>query len=907
VVRPDDKTTVSGGGDLPEVGGYKLIKQIGFGGAGRVFEARDDALGRTVAIKVLHPQVAADKTNVERFLREARAMANVRSPHVAAVYGVGKHQKTPYIVMEFFEGQNLEQRLKKDKRIPVDEALVYARDCALALKAGDDAGIVHRDVKPANIVVKNGRAVLTDFGLARPMDGSANMTVEGQIAGTATFMAPDRITGQGDDLRADIYSLGATLYCLLCGRPPFEKANPIDVIAAHLNEEPTPLTERVKGLSPRVADVVKRMMAKSPNQRQQNYDDLIEQLEDLLAGDGAVDEGLVDENTEVLGVGTQDIQGPAISELPDAPDMADANDPFGAAATPDSQVGMPTGVMGTLKQMGVVDICHMLEMGRKDAVIELNADGGFTGELCFRDGQVVFCTWGNLEGEEAFYDICRRKEGFFRIHYGRRSDKTNIHGNNQGLMLEAMRRLDESSRAMPSAPGKDAASSRAMATPSDFGPPVLERPDITVPEGDPIFSEDDGPELPPQPPSSPFGVPPTGGAAAGLPAPPPPPSSPRPIKAGAPVGLAKHKEPAPPVRSYPAPPQTPAPVDVAPPAASYDAPPKPATKPAPVPASPAPMDAPTMPTEALVESEDDGPAMPPQNDTMLWDASQEQAMREATGKPAPKPGLGDMLSDAWNDEVLPWLRGVSARNDAFAGRLESDPRFAVVGKAVRGRPWFLPVVGVGLVLASVLFVALIFAAVSGGGASDDATIARIDAGEANAVLAEIDEIAEHERTGLHHLMRGHALARLLRSEEAITAYRAAQRLGAGDSRSIDVAVGMLDQPEPTAASAFLIDLDSAAVTDKLLAQIRDRSWARRHNALYVLEERGEADSIDFEALAVQDLLEGPTCKHRRLGLLDLRKVGRTEAARDAFTKALALKDSDNACMRNDLEQMAGNR
>src|SRR5690606_23959380 len=193
---------------------------IGHGGAGRVFAARDEALGRTVAIKVLHPQVANDPKNVERFLREARAMATISSPHVASIYQVGQHRKVPFIVMEYLEGQNLEQRLQKDGRIPVAEALTYVRDCGLALKAADAAGLVHRDVKPANILVIDGRAKLTDFGTARPVDGSADMTVEGQIAGTATFMAPERVTGKGDDKRADIYSLGATLYCLIAGEPP---------------------------------------------------------------------------------------------------------------------------------------------------------------------------------------------------------------------------------------------------------------------------------------------------------------------------------------------------------------------------------------------------------------------------------------------------------------------------------------------------------------------------------------------------------------------------------------------------------------------------------------------------------------------------------------------------------------
>jgi serine/threonine-protein kinase len=310
------------------IGGYRLEKIIGTGGAGRVYAARDEALGRSVAIKLLHPQLARDAKNRERFQREARAMATVRSPHVAAVYSIGEERGMPYIVMEYFPGENLEQRLKSAGRLRVEEALVYARDCALALQAADGAGIVHRDVKPANIVVKDGRAVLTDFGLARPMDGSANMTVEGEIAGTAMFMSPDRITGQGDDRRADIYSLGATLYCLIAGRPPFESPSPMDVIAAHINEQPQPLNERAPGTSPKVAALVTRMMEKEPAARQQDYDQLIAEMTTLIDGGGEVDRGLVEEPTEVHSEEAPTPPRPSPTSAEQR--LAQANDPFGA-------------------------------------------------------------------------------------------------------------------------------------------------------------------------------------------------------------------------------------------------------------------------------------------------------------------------------------------------------------------------------------------------------------------------------------------------------------------------------------------------------------------------------------------------------------------------------------------------
>jgi eukaryotic-like serine/threonine-protein kinase len=332
-VKPDspvDKTVVATGEPPPKIGGYSIVRLIGHGGAGRVFAARDDQLGRTVAIKVLHPEVAQDPQNVERFLREARSMATISSPHVAAVYQVGQHQGATFIVMEYLEGENLEQRLKRERRVPLREALAFARDCARALEAADAAGLVHRDVKPANIVVLAGRAKLTDFGTARRLDGSADMTLEGQIAGTATFMAPERAMGQGDDRRADIYSLGATLYCLIDGQPPFVRDNPLDVIAAHLHEQPTPLHERVAGVGVGVTGLVARMMAKEPAARFQRYDELIAAFETLLAREAAAGAGEFDEPTEAFGAESATL--PPSPPPPRAPPRPRASPP--AAATP---------------------------------------------------------------------------------------------------------------------------------------------------------------------------------------------------------------------------------------------------------------------------------------------------------------------------------------------------------------------------------------------------------------------------------------------------------------------------------------------------------------------------------------------------------------------------------------------
>ncbi len=881
---PNDRTVVPSS-EAPQIGGYTVLRLLGHGGAGRVFAARDEQLGRTVAIKVLHPQVAHDPKNVERFLREARAMATISSPHVASVFQVGQHRKVPFIVMEYLEGQNLEQRLHKDKRIPVEEALIYARDCALALKAANAAGIVHRDVKPANILVIDGRAKLTDFGTARPMDGSADMTIEGQIAGTATFMAPERMMGKGDDRRADIYSLGATLYCLIEGDPPFVRQSPMDVIAAHLKEEPVPLEQKVPGVSPIVGGLVKRMMAKDPARRFQSYEELITAIEALLKGGAQSfgDAGAFDENTEVMGEG--------LATLPPAPSFegpADLNDPFGAPASSpfggapqtSSMVGEPTGVMGTLKQMSIVDICQMLEMGKKDAEIELTALDGQSGELCFLGGQVVQCVWGQQLAEEAFYTLVRRKEGFFRIHYGRRTTRQNIDVPTAFLLLEAMRRLDEQERG-------GAAPHQPIAHDDDPAPSTVKRQpggprDTTLPSGPPASLSDEPPSLPDAAgnidalfvtPPTPFGPPPTSGSTK----PPRTPAARERVPTRPPMSASR--------RTPSSPSMTPAPVEGAPPVHAAARPP------------------PSAPSSSPAFDRSDTLRLTPEDEAALRDL-------EGRGVPlsqrlerafAPVAGAARSVRDAvWSQGISPALSGANRQlADATARVLERAPSFAPLARQIRARPW-LPLLALcascfGLAFAAVALLSMAPPA--------ELSVARIERGEAALVLQEIESVPLLERTAKQELYRGHALAALARVPEALRAYRSAAKLGVTDERGLDLALRQLPEANPVEAMDLLVESPADDVTDALLERVADDSWLVRHNALIVLDERGAKDRVDLEALAIQDLLSGPTCKQRRLGLLDLQQHGKTQKARDAFKKAYALKDADNACMRADLEDM----
>jgi serine/threonine protein kinase len=264
-------------------GGYPVMRVIGQGGMGRVFACRDQALGRIVAVKVMLPEVATDKQMVARFLREARAMARVASPHVVSIFHVGDGSEgdPPFIVMEYLDGEDLEARLRRTGSVPVARTLDYMRDAAHGLRAANHVGLVHRDVKPANLVVVDGRVILTDFGLAKPVDGSADLTQKGLLAGSPHFMPPERARGDEEDHRADIYSLGATWYTLLTGKVPFDKPTPVDTITAHLAEEPRSIRELAPEVPPQVERIVMQMMAKSPVERYASYDELIHAIENV--------------------------------------------------------------------------------------------------------------------------------------------------------------------------------------------------------------------------------------------------------------------------------------------------------------------------------------------------------------------------------------------------------------------------------------------------------------------------------------------------------------------------------------------------------------------------------------------------------------------------------------------------
>jgi eukaryotic-like serine/threonine-protein kinase len=269
------------------LGPYEVTAQIGAGGMGEVYRARDTRLDRTVAIKVLPTEVAGDTDLRSRFEREARAVAALDHPHICGIYDVGSVDGTHYLVMPHLDGQTLAARLEKGP-LPLDQALTIATEIADALDKAHRHGITHRDLKPANIMLTKAGSKLLDFGLAKlktptgpiSMSGmtrlgtAAPATAHGTILGTVLYMAPEQLEGKDADARSDIWALGAVIYEMIGGARPFKGDTPASIIGAILKDEPRAITE-IRPLTPPLLDhIVRRCLAKDPEERWQTAADL---------------------------------------------------------------------------------------------------------------------------------------------------------------------------------------------------------------------------------------------------------------------------------------------------------------------------------------------------------------------------------------------------------------------------------------------------------------------------------------------------------------------------------------------------------------------------------------------------------------------------------------------------------
>ncbi len=263
---------------------YELEELVGTGGMSSVYRAHDRLLDRKVALKVLHEHYGVDEASVERFRREARAVASVSHPNVVTVIDRGEQNGRQFIVFEYVEGENLKQILRRTRQLSVEQALEFVVQVARGLAYAHQEGIVHRDVKPQNVLVDaNGVAKVTDFGIARSLDVQHGMTQTGTVLGTSDYIAPEQAQGQVVDEQSDVYSLGVVLYELLTGEVPFPGENFVAVAMRHINEPPPRVSRLRPDVPPRVDAAIERAMAKRPSDRFRSMDTFAAELEACLA------------------------------------------------------------------------------------------------------------------------------------------------------------------------------------------------------------------------------------------------------------------------------------------------------------------------------------------------------------------------------------------------------------------------------------------------------------------------------------------------------------------------------------------------------------------------------------------------------------------------------------------------
>lgn len=270
-----------GGATPARIGGYTVLGDIGRGGMGRVYLARDEQLQRDVAIKVMHNHRAGNTSARQRFLKESRATAAIDHPHIVTIYHVGEHEGLPYLVMQRLEGRTLHDHREERGRLPVAEALRIAREIAAGLAAAHGRNLIHRDIKPGNIFLEGAdkRVKIIDFGLAMDTtDEATKLTIDGSLVGTPAYMSPERINSQPIDAQSDIFSLGVILYELLTGRLPFEGRSLVATLTAIARGEAHPVREVAPDVPAGVADLTMRLIAHDARNRPATAAAIVEEI-----------------------------------------------------------------------------------------------------------------------------------------------------------------------------------------------------------------------------------------------------------------------------------------------------------------------------------------------------------------------------------------------------------------------------------------------------------------------------------------------------------------------------------------------------------------------------------------------------------------------------------------------------
>ena len=279
---------------------YRLEAKLGSGGMSTVYLARDEVLDRPVAVKLMHREMTEQSDQLERFNQEARAVAKLSNPNVVAVIDAGEDNGRPYIVFEYVQGETLKQRISRIGALDATEALAYAVEVAQGLAVAHERRMVHRDVKPQNVLIDStGMAKLTDFGISRQLS-EEGVTEEGRVVGTTDYVAPEQAMGKEVDPRSDIYSLGVVLFEMFTGDVPFEAENQIGVAMKHVNEELPDVQMIRPDLSAASALVVEKSTTKNPEDRYETIEDMILDLQAALEVEAIRAGGTSGEATSVL-------------------------------------------------------------------------------------------------------------------------------------------------------------------------------------------------------------------------------------------------------------------------------------------------------------------------------------------------------------------------------------------------------------------------------------------------------------------------------------------------------------------------------------------------------------------------------------------------------------------------------
>jgi serine/threonine protein kinase len=271
--------------ELGRLGKYRILKELGRGGMGAVYLAFDERLQRRVALKVMLPKDASP-TAKDRFLREARAAAQLSSDHVVSIFEADEIDGVTYIAQQFLQGAPLDEYLKKKGTPTLPQAVRIARETALGLAAAHKLGLVHRDIKPGNVWLEapGGRVKVLDFGLAKPLDAAVELTRQGQILGTPAYMSPEQARAEAVDHRADLFSLGCMMYRLVTGRLPFDRPTVVAVLTAIATEEPTPVRELNPDVPGPLAELIHQLLAKTADARPPSADAVVARLRALSGG-----------------------------------------------------------------------------------------------------------------------------------------------------------------------------------------------------------------------------------------------------------------------------------------------------------------------------------------------------------------------------------------------------------------------------------------------------------------------------------------------------------------------------------------------------------------------------------------------------------------------------------------------